>query len=53
MKIGGKYKWKFQSDRLIYLGQSGLWHQFKRIGDPRAVWCEVLTEDLPNIEETV
>lgn len=52
MKIGGKYNWKGQPDRLIYIGKAGSWHQFKKIGDPREVWCEVLTEDLQSIEET-
>ena len=52
MVIGGFYNWKYQSDRLIYLGKKGSWHQFKKIGDPREVWCEILTGDLPQIEET-
>ena len=50
--IGGKYNWVNQPDRLVYLGKKGSWHQFKKIGDPREVWCEVLDEDLPSIEET-
>jgi len=37
MKVGGQYKWKFLRDKLIYLGKQGLWHQFKKIGDPRDV----------------
>jgi hypothetical protein len=49
---GGKYNWKYQPDRLIYSGKKGSWHQFKKIGDPREVWCEVLDEDLPMIEAT-
>jgi hypothetical protein len=56
MIVGCKYNWKGQFDRLIYLGKkrdrSGTWHQFKKIGDPREVWCEVLDEDLHMIEET-
>lgn len=56
MKIGGKYNWKSQPDRLIYLGRNwsgnGYWHQFKKIGDPRPVWCEVLGSDLHMLEET-
>lgn len=56
MKVGGAYNWKNQPDRLIYLGRNwsgnGYWHQFKKIGDPRAVWCEVLDKDLPMLEET-
>lgn len=53
MKIGGLYNWRHQpADRLIYLGKKGNWRQFKKIGDPRAVWCEVLDGDLHMIEET-
>ncbi len=56
MKLGGKYNWKGQPDRLIYLGRNwssnGYWHQFKKIGDSRDVWCEVLDSDLHMIEET-
>jgi hypothetical protein len=53
MVRGGRYNWKNQPDRLIYLGKKGGWHQFKKIGDSREVWCEVLDEDLPSLEETV
>lgn len=35
MKVGNRYNWKHQPDRLIYLGKKGSWHQFKKIGDPR------------------
>jgi len=52
MKFGGIYKWRGQPDLMVYLGKNGSWHQFKKIGDPRAVWCEVLDEDLHMIEET-
>jgi hypothetical protein len=56
MKLRGFYNWKSQEDRLIYLGRNwvgnGHWHQFKKIGDPRAVWCELLDEDLHMLEET-
>ena len=56
MKRGGRYNWKNQPERLIYLGRNwsgnGYWHQFKKIGDPREVWCEVLDEDLHMLEET-
>ena len=57
MKVGGAYNWSGQPDRLIYLGRNwsgnGYWHQFRKIGDPRPVWCEVLDSDLPTLEETV
>lgn len=54
--VGGRYNWQNQPDRLIYLGRSmggtGGWHQFRKIGDPRPVWCEVLSKDLHMLEET-
>lgn len=50
--IGGKYNWIYQPDRLIYVGVHRGWYQFKKIGDPRDVWCECLAEDLSSIEET-
>ena len=57
MKIGGKYNWKNQPERLIYLGRNwsgnGYWHQFEKVGEPGKVWCEVLDSDLHMIEETV
>ena len=56
MVVGGRYNWQNQPDRLIYLGRSrggtGCWFQFSKIGDPRPIWCEVLAEDLPMLEET-
>lgn len=54
--VGGRYNWKNQPDRLTYLGRSlggtGGWHQFSKVGDPRPVWCEVLSKDLYMLEET-
>ena len=50
--IGGRYNWKGQPERLIYLGKQGAWHQFKKIGDHREVWCEVLSATLHMLEET-
>jgi hypothetical protein len=57
MKIGRRYNWIGQPDRLVYMGRNwsgnGYWHQFFRIGDePTRVWCEVLDADLSMIEET-
>lgn len=52
MKRGAPYNWRGQPDRLIYLGKRGNWHQFKKIGDPREVWCEVVDQDLRMLEET-
>lgn len=57
MIIGGRYNWKNQKERLIYLGHNwsgnGFWHQFAKVEAPDKVWCEVLTSDLHMIEETV
>lgn len=56
MTIGACYNWVSQPDRLVYLGRNwsgnGYWHQFRKIGDPRPVWCEVLDSELHMIEET-
>ena len=52
LTVGGKYNWRNQPERLIYLGKARSWHQFKKIGDPREVWCEVLDADLHMIEAT-
>jgi len=53
MKVGGRYNWKHAPrDKLIYLGKQGAWHQFRKIGDPREVWCKVLDEELRMFEET-
>lgn len=56
MKIGGKYNWKGQPERLVYMGHNysgnGYWHQFARVESPEIVWCEVLDSDLHMIEET-
>lgn len=51
MKIGGRYNWKNQPERLVYIGRAGNWHQFTKVGSV-IVWCEVLTEDLHRLEET-
>ena len=51
MKVGAKYNWIGQLERLIYLGKSnggfGRWHQFAKVDCPSVIWCEVLDEDLP------
>lgn len=56
MKIDGRYNWKGQSERLIYLGHNwsgnGYWHQFAKVETPDIVWCEVLDSDLSMVEET-
>jgi len=52
-KIGGKYNWIGQPERLIYLGRhlSG-WYQFAKVDEPNKVWCEVVKADLSRFEET-
>ena len=56
LKIGKKYNWVNQQERLVYLGENysgnGYWHQFAKIEYPDIVWCEVLDSDLRMIEET-
>ena len=56
MKIGGKYNWKYQPERLVYKGKNfsgnGYWHQFAKVENPGVVWCEVLDSDLSLFEET-
>lgn len=56
MVVGARYNWVNQRDHLVYLGYNwsgnGYMHQFRKIGDPRRVWCEVWSSDLHMIEET-
>jgi hypothetical protein len=53
LKLQGRYNFKHQPERLVYLGKRGNWHQFYKVGDAtRAVWCELLETDLHLIEET-
>lgn len=56
--IGQFYNWKHQQYLLVYVGcpltgGSRGWHQFRKVGDPRPVWCEVLPSDLPLLEPYV
>ena len=54
--IGGKYNFRNQPERLVYLGQiydpTGYWHQFTKVGET-TVWCEIRNSDLHMIEETL
>jgi hypothetical protein len=56
--VGGRYNWKDQPERLVYLGkhqdhpQCRGWFQFAKIEEPEKVWCEVREEDLASFEET-
>lgn len=56
MVIGGRYNWRYQQERLIYLGYNwsgnGRWHQFALVEKPGKVWCEILDSELDMIEET-
>ena len=56
LRVGGKYNWKNQPERLVYLGNNwssnGYWYQFAKVESPDTVWCEVLDADLKMIEET-
>ena len=56
MAVGGRYNWKGQSERLVYLGRNwsgnGYWHQFAKTDQPSAIWCEVLDSDLCGFEVT-
>jgi hypothetical protein len=49
---GNRYNFKGQSERLIYIGKRGNWHQFEKVGES-GVWAEILDSDLHLIEETV
>lgn len=55
-EIGGKYNWRGQPERLVYLGRNwsgnGFWHQFAKTDSPEAIWCEVLDSDLRMLEAT-
>lgn len=54
MEIGGRYNWRGQPERLIYLGRNwsgnGYWHQFALVSEPDVVWCEVTDSDLDSFE---
>lgn len=50
MKLGDRYNWIGQPERLIYVGKEGSWHQFEKVGEPGKVWCEVLESDLHMLE---
>jgi hypothetical protein len=56
MVIGDAYNYKYQSERLVYVGYNfsgnGHWHQFEQIGKDD-VWAELTTDDLKLIERTV
>lgn len=56
MKVGEKYNFQNQSERLVYIGYNwsgnGMWHQFEEVDKPGVVWCELTDDDLGMIERT-
>jgi hypothetical protein len=58
LKIGGRYNWRYQPERLVYMGATFYpgdrrrWHQFALVEKPEVCWSEVLDEDLSSFEET-
>jgi hypothetical protein len=58
LQVGGRYHWRGQPERLIYLGTARYpgdhrtWHQFALVEKPDDCWCEVLDSDLSGFEET-
>lgn len=56
MKMYGRYNWRGQPERLVYIGRNwsgnGFWNQFEKLGQPGVVWCEVLDSDLRMLEAT-
>ena len=59
LKQGGRYNWKGQPERLIYIGTKHYpgdrrtWHQFALVDKPDTCWSEVLDSDLSSFEETM
>lgn len=58
IKIGGRYNWRHQPERLVYMGAKlypgdrRRWHQFALVDEPDVCWSEVLDSDLPSFEES-
>jgi hypothetical protein len=50
--INNGYNFVHQSEKLLYMGKEGRWHQFTLTASPHSVWCELLDSDLHLIEET-
>lgn len=55
MVINGRYNWRGQTQRLVYLGvnhdPTGELHRFSLIGGPGKVWCEIRGHDLHMLAE--
>lgn len=57
LKIGGKYNWKNQPERLVFIGsmpypKNGTWFQFAKVDSPNECWSEVRASDLQHFEES-
>lgn len=56
LRIGGRYNWKGQPERLVYMGlcepRNGRWHQFAKVDAPTVCWSEVTDDDLRSFEAT-
>lgn len=56
LRIYGRYNWKNQSERLVYVGmcepRHGRFHQFEKVGEPGVIWCEVHHDNIYMLEET-
>lgn len=58
LEKGGRYRWKNQPERLIYLGRarypgdSRPWYQFAKVEQPDVVWSEVMEYELRFLKET-
>lgn len=55
--IGGRYNWRNQPERLIYMGVksypgNGLGYQFAKVEAPDVCWSEVRFADLEFFEDT-
>ncbi len=48
---GEGYNFKYQAEKLTYIGKAGSWNQFVKVGETK-VWVEVLDTDLHMIEKT-
>lgn len=51
LQSGKKYKWRSQSEIMVYVGKEGIWYQFELASKPGEVWCETLEESLEFLEE--
>lgn len=56
LKLGGRYNWIGQPERLVFMGRKlypdGYWYQFAKVEAPDVCWSEVRIEQLAQFEET-